>query len=124
VDLKDETLHLTNSRRGQQAEAVAINPDRRAECLPSAFQGGQGPAIRERECRGSFRYRDAWAGPDEIFSVAAGLVWRPAPICGAAQTVMPDAVPPPQSGGEEPPIRSLIPVGLAALSGPDPAADS
>ena len=49
---------------------------------------------------------------------------RPAPICAAAQTVMPDAVPVPQSGGEEPPIRSLIPVGLAALSAPDPVADS
>lgn len=80
--------------------------------------------IRERECRGSFRYRDAWAGPDDVFSVAAGLVWRLAPICGAAQTIMPDGVPAPQSVGEEPPIRSWIPVGLAALSGPDPAADS
>jgi hypothetical protein len=45
-----------------------------------------------------------------------------APGCGAALPSA-GADPVPDSGGEEPPIRVLIRVGLAALSGVVPAAD-
>jgi len=67
------------------------------------FLGGQG-AIRERE-----RVRagaPVGRGVLRVFHLAVGLVLA-APICGAA---LPSAVP----------IRAVIRVGLAALSGPDP----
>ena len=56
--------------------------------------------------------------PEEISSVAPGRadLWR-----GLA--VSPGTNPVPESEGEEPRICAVIPVGLTALSGTDPAAD-
>jgi hypothetical protein len=63
------------------------------------------------------------AGPDEICSVAAGLGFRGHADLWRGPAVLPGANPVPQSEGEEPPICAVIKVGLAALSGTDPAAD-
>ena len=66
---------------------------------------------------------DIVAGPDEIYSVAAGFGYPCRAGLWRGLAVLPGADPVPESGDEEPPIRAVIPVRLAALSGRDPAAD-
>ena len=71
---------------------------------------------------GEFRVGTLFPQVIRVFLLAVGLGLA-APGCGAALPFA-GADPVPDSGGEEPPIRALIQVRLAALSGPDSATDS
>ena len=57
------------------------------------FWCGQGPAILAREVQElRFAGTDA-AGPDDVFSVAAGLRFQAAAICGGGLAVLPVPIP-------------------------------
>ena len=59
----------------------------------------------------------------KFFSIASSFEFPGRAHQWRGLVVLPGADPVPESGGEEPPIRAVIPVRLAALSGRDPAAD-